>query len=138
MSKKSIHAAAGEYLVLGELLRRGRMAFLAQGPTQIGWDIIIVPDSEQCDHNKKIQIKTIDWPCRNAVQINLNNNFDFLVVVLLNREDRMSRFLICTKEDIEPHLSPENSCRGDKNRTLNITKDRLTALCTYEDNWDLL
>ena len=136
---RSIHAAAGEYLVLGELLKREKMAFLAQGPTQIGWDIVIVADHNQCGQNKKIQVKTIDWPNRGAVQINMSNDFDSLVIVLLDKEKPRSRFLIFDKRDIEGHLSEENQHRTDPNRTMTISDQKLDELKDqHEDNWDLL
>ena len=137
-NRRSIHAAAGEYLVLGELLKRGKEAYLAQGPTQKGWDVIITADSEQCSQNKRIQVKTIDWPTRRPVQINPSNGFDFLVVVLLNKANQRSRFLIFDKEDIEPYLSKKNPKRI--NRTMNISNRRLSQLSGggFEDNWNLL
>lgn len=134
----TIHAAAGEYLVLGELLKRGKEAFLAQGPTQKGWDIIIVSNSEQCNQNRKIQVKTIDWPERDSVQINQSRDFDFLVIVLLDKAKQRSRFLILDKENIEQYLSKENPCRTDRNRTMNINNKKLEQLHGFEDNWDLL
>ena len=134
----TINAAAGEYLVLGELLKRGKEAFLAQGPTQKGWDIIIVSNSEQCNQNRKIQVKTIDWPERDSVQINQSRDFDFLVIVLLDKAKQRSRFLILDKENIEQYLSKENPCRTDRNRTMNINNKKLEQLHGFEDNWDLL
>ena len=136
---QSIHAAAGEYLVLGELLKRDKMAFLAQGPTQRGWDIVIVADHKQCGRDKKIQVKTIDWPHpnRRAVQINMSSDFDSLVVVLLNKDEPRSRFLIFDKKDIEEHLSKENSPR--QNRTMTISDRKFNQLKDqYEDEWSLL
>ena len=137
---RSIHAAAGEYLVLGELLKLEKMAFLAQGPTQIGWDIVIVADHNQCGQNKKIQVKTIDWPNRKAVQINMSNDFDSLVIVLLDKGKQKSRFLIFyEKQDIEGHLSEENPSRTDPNRTMYISDQKLDELKDqHEDKWDLL
>lgn len=134
----SIHAAAGEYLVLGELLKRGKEAYLAQGPTQKGWDIIIAADSEQCIQNKRIQVKTIDWPNRYTVQINLSSGFDFLVVVLLDKANQRSRFLIFDEESIEQYLSEENPDRQDRNRTMTISRQNCNELSQYEDSWNLL
>ena len=134
---RSIHAAAGEYLVLGELLKREKMAFLAQGPTQRGWDIVIVADHKQCGQDKKIQVKTIDWPNWRAVQINMSSDFDALVIVLLNRNQNRSRFLIFDKKDIEEHLSEKKLHRA--NRTMTISDQKFEELKDrYEDNWDSL
>ena len=67
MSKNAptLHAAAGEHLVLGELLRLGIEAYLAQGSTQPGWDIL----TRQNGAFKMVQVKTIDWPENRAVNI---------------------------------------------------------------------
>lgn len=127
-------AAAGEYLVLGQLLRNGVHAFLAQGPTEKGWDIVIEPSS------KKIQVKTISWPKKSAVNGNLTTGFDYLVVVLLNEEGKYPRYLIFKAIEVEKYLSKENHERKKKNmRTLTVGKtfDK-TELVNHEDRWDLL
>ena len=44
---RSTHGACGEHLVLGELLRKGIEAYLAQGRMQKGWDILVrFPDEK--------------------------------------------------------------------------------------------
>lgn len=40
--KQAFSGGAGEHLVLGEILKRGREAYLAHGKTQPGWDIAVV------------------------------------------------------------------------------------------------
>ena len=41
---KSVKCAIGESLVLAELLKREHEAYIAHGPTQQGWDIVLVKD----------------------------------------------------------------------------------------------
>lgn len=127
-------AAAGEYLVLGQLLRKRIPAFLAQGPTQKGWDIVIDTSF------RKIQVKTISWPERTAVNGNLTDGFDFLVVVLLNEEGRDPRYLIFKSTEVENYLSKPNPARKQQHkRTLTIGKNfDKTELAKHEDKWDLL
>lgn len=57
-NNSSVSAAVGEYLVLGELLKRNIEAYLAHGEIQKGWDIVIVTN----ESTKRVQVKTIDWP----------------------------------------------------------------------------
>jgi hypothetical protein len=129
----SISAAIGEYLTLGELLKRGVEAYLAHGETQKGWDIVIVSDTTHA----RVQVKTIDWPTKNAVNGNLTEGFDFLVVVLLDRGKPRSRFFVFSLADIEPLLSTENIARTDGKRTLTMSGTAINSnLKKYEDNWD--
>ena len=111
MSKNAptLHAAAGEHLVLGELLRHGIEAYLAQGSTQPGWDIL----TRQNGAFKMVQVKTIDWPGNAAVnispstvrdkhhaQFDQTQCFDVMVVVLLCKNMPRSRFLFLTPEEV--------------------------------------
>jgi hypothetical protein len=54
----SVKCAIGESLTLAELLKRGHEAYIAHGPTQKGWDIVLVSG----DEIRRVQIKTIGWP----------------------------------------------------------------------------
>ena len=142
---RTLHAAAGEHLVLGELLRRGIEAYLAQGPTQPGWDIL----TRRNGAFQKVQVKTIDWPAQGTVTIPsstiMGNHraqsdqtqcFDVMVVVLLCKEESRSRFLFLTPKEVRNQCAePEN--RNDNNRSMTIRKD-LGAFAQYEDKWDKL
>ena len=124
--------------MLGELLKRSNMAFLAQGPTQRGWDIIVI---DKCNRQfKKIQVKAIDWPCskNNAINLTTPLEFDYLVIVVLQRNVQRSQFLILTKEDAERYLSKKNNERKDKKQTITISNKRLKDLKTKKDNWKIL
>lgn len=134
----SYSAAAGEHLVLGQLLRLRVSAYLAQGPTQKGWDIIFKLGSDL----KTIQVKTIGWPQEKAVNGNFLSGFDFLVVVLLDRDKTHPRYLVFAAADVEQHLSKENPERKVKGkRTLTVSSHKLGtdgSLSAYENNWEIL
>ena len=146
MSKnaRTLHAAAGEHLVLGELLRLDIEAYLAQGPTQSGWDIL----ARQNGALKKVQVKTVSWPEKGAVNISpptvLGGNdarcdttqcFDVMVVVLLCKKEPRSRFLVLTPQDVRNRWTRPKKKRKDKKWTMTIPKE-LDEFAQYEDKWD--
>ncbi len=134
-NNRSVSAAIGEYLVIGELLKRDAEAYLAHGETQKGWDLVLVHKSGL----KRVQIKTIDWPNKLAVNGNLTNGFDFLVVVLLDRKNQRSRFFVFQVNDLEPIISAHNEERLGGKRTLTMSKKSIAShLAEYEDNWSIL
>ncbi|MFC7418360.1 hypothetical protein ACFQNF_00510 [Iodobacter arcticus] len=121
---KSSSCASGEYLVLGEMLRRGYECYLANGPTQNGWDIVVLNEHGA---NIRIQVKTIDWPEKNAINGKLDHGFDILIAVLLQRNMPQAKYVIASLDEIEPYLSAvstdESTNRGKnggKERTLNL------------------
>lgn len=131
----SVSAAIGEYLTLGELLKRGAEAYLAHGETQKGWDAVIVKDGI----NKRVQVKTINWPKQQAVNGNLTSDFDYLVVVLIDNDNPRSRFFIFDVTDMDSLISAPNPNRKDKKRTLTMSKSAISSILkNYEDNWDIL
>jgi len=135
IGNKSVSAAIGEYLVLGELLKRGSEAYLAHGETQKGWDAVII----QGDHSKRVQVKTIDWPKQMAVNGNLTEGFDFLVVVLLDRLNPRSRFFVFPVCDLNDLLSAPNLNRVGGKRTLTMSNKAIkSVLKDYEDKWQVL
>lgn len=82
MLDKNISGVCGEYYVLSQLLRKGYEAYLAQGSTHKGWDIIVFFNKTI----KKVQVKTLQWEDSKVVQGNFKDkDFDFLVIVTLNR-----------------------------------------------------
>jgi len=135
VNNRSVSAAIGEYLVLGELLKRGSEAYLAHGETQKGWDAVIVHDKK----SKRVQVKTIDWPKQRAVNGTLTEGFDFLTVVLLDREKPRSRFFVFPVEDLDTLLSSPNAERLGGKRTLTMSNKSIdSSLKKYEDNWKIL
>jgi len=134
--KQAFSGGAGEHLVLGEILKRGREAYLAHGKTQPGWDIAVVnPGGTPL----RVQVKAINWPIDCAVNGRFEDGFDVLVVVLLNRESQ-SLFLIIPHGKLEPHLSRPNASRSGGKRTLTVGKNYATHpskdLKQFEGAWD--
>lgn len=131
---RSVSAATGEYLALGEMLKRGIEAYLAHGQTQKGWDIVVLSASHEV---KRIQVKTIDWPSKRAVNGNFIDGFDFLVVVLLNRESPRSQFLVFPVADLNALISAPSETRKNKARTLTISNTAMeNSLKKYKDQWE--
>lgn len=134
-NNRSVSAAIGEHLALGELLKRGAEAYLAHGETQKGWDVVIVKGHGA----KRVQVKTINWPKQHTVNGKLTDGFDFLVVVLLDRSNPRSRFFVFPVELLAAHLSAININRKSGNRTITMSKKSMAgALEKYEDNWSVL
>jgi len=138
LTKQSLSGAAGEHLVLGELLRKKHEAYLAHGKTQEGWDIVVLREN---GNNVRVQVKSIDWPNELAVNGKFEDGFDVLVVVLLNC-DNLPRFLIIPQNQLEPLISAVNSARDGNQRTLTVGKNFATHttknLIQYENMWQYI
>lgn len=134
-NNRSVSAAIGEYLVLGELLKRNVEAYLAHGETQKGWDVVIVTN----ESTKRVQVKTIDWPKQLAVNGNFADGFDFLVVVLLDRSNPRSRFFVFAHGELDALLSAPNERRAGGKRTLTMSQKSMDSrVKSHEDNWTIL
>ena len=134
-NNRSVSAAIGEYLVLGELLKRNVEAYLAHGETQKGWDVVVVTN----ESTKRVQVKTIDWPKQPAVNGNFAGGFDYLVVVLLDRLNPRSRFFVFAHGELEPLLSAPNEKRAGGKRTLTMSQRSMDSrVKSHEDNWSAL
>lgn len=87
----------------------------------------------------RVQVKTIDWPKQLAVNGTLTQGFDYLAVVLLDRQNPRSRFFVFAAADLPPILSPPNEARPGGKRTLTMSKKSMSAqLKAYEDAWHKL
>lgn len=134
-NNRSVSAAIGEYLVLGELLKRNHEAYLAHGETQKGWDVVVIDQ----DAIHRVQVKTIDWPNQLAVNGTLTQGFDYLVVVLLDRQKPRSRFFVFAAADLPLLLSAPNKARAGGKRTLTMSQKSMAGqLEAYEDAWGKL
>lgn len=133
ISDASKTAAAGEYLVLGELLRNRKEAYLAQGSVQPDWDIICIENNNII----RIQVKTIDWPNQTAVNIDDRSKYDRIVVVLLDREETAPTYYIFSKDEIDLFLSKKNPSRKTHKRTITFGKNAKSKYCKYQSNWAL-
>lgn len=134
-NNRSVSAAIGEYLVLGELLKRNIEAYLAHGETQKGWDVVLVTNQS----TKRIQVKTIDWPSQLAVNGSFAGGFDYLVVVLLDRPNPRSRFFVFEHSELDLFLSAPNELRAGGKRTLTMSQKSMDSrVKRHEDNWKVL
>lgn len=134
-NNRSVSAAIGEYLVLGELLKRNIEACLAHGETQKGRDVVIVTN----ESTRRVQVKTIDWPNQLAVNGNFSDGFDYLVVVLLDQQNPRSRFFVFKHEELDDLLSAPNENRAGGKRTLTMSQKAMDSrVKTHEDNWKVL
>lgn len=134
-NNRSVSAAIGEHLVLGELLKRNIEAYLAHGATQKGWDIVLCTN----EGTQRVQVKTIDWPRQMAVNGKFEEGFDFLVVVLLDRQNPRSRFFVFERERLDTLLSKLNEKRLNGSRTLTMSEIGIESkMKNDEDNWDIL
>lgn len=137
---KSVTCAIGEYLALAELLKRGHEAFIAQGPTQKGWDVAVIQKDRESEKVIRVQVKAIDWPKNNRRTVTLSNSlaFDYLIVVLLDLEQEHSRYLILAKSEIDALASTENPDRNNKSRSWYIAKDfsESDAVGIHENKWE--
>ncbi|MBM3576039.1 MAG: hypothetical protein FJX39_10070 [Alphaproteobacteria bacterium] len=137
---KSVTCAIGEYLALAELLKRGHEAFIAQGPTQKGWDVAIIRTHGESERVIRVQVKTIDWPKNNRRTVTVSNAlaFDYLIVVLLDLVKAHSRYLILSKSEINDLASAENPDRDGKSRSWYIAKDftESDAVGVHENKWE--
>ena len=123
--------ASGEYLVLGELLRQGQEAYLAQGLVQPHWDIICI-DNEKIF---RVQVKTIDWPNQTAVNVSEDSIYDYIIVVLLDRSEAYSVFFVFKKNEFDEFLSKKNPLRKSKKRTVSFNKNAKVIFKEYERRW---
>lgn len=137
--------AAGEHLVLGELLRRGQEAYLAQGAKQKHWDIVVIQTDKSI---LRISVKSCAWPLRTAIQIYFEDSkdsekhFDVLVIVLLNVENPQSnpaRHLIIPHATVGSLLCNRSEKREDNKTTISIGKnfaEKRPELLACESKWE--
>jgi len=137
---KSVTCAIGEYLVLAELLKCGHEAFIAQGPTQKGWDVAVIRKDGESEKVIRVQVKAVDWPRNNRRTVTLSNTmaFDYLIVVLLDLGRAHSRYLILSKSEIDALASAESPDRNNKSRSWYIAKDftESDAVGVHENKWE--
>lgn len=129
---KSVIAAIGEYGVLVELLQRGYNAYLAHGPTNKGWDILI----EKKNVFIKVQVKTTTKKTITISPSSMEDS-DYTIIVLLEIPSQMdiqsnNRYLILSKEEVKKNVSQDMKKRNDKNRTIYVNK---MLEDTYIDKW---
>jgi hypothetical protein len=123
---------AGEYFVMGELLRRGFDAQLADRNTR-GYDILTGLEEDVA--LKKIQVKTVraqPWYVKLA-SFEGNRLDEFTIYVLLGdtRARSAVRFFITQNRDVAHQLQRQANWRDNGFMSL-------TAVSQFEDRWDKL
>ena len=121
---------AGEYLVMGELLRRGFDAQLADRNTK-GYDVLAGLENAAM---KRVQVKTVRLPPWFVRRNSFENSPDQITIyVWLGREtsERSPRFFIVRNRDVENAVHYPNGWA--ENGFL-----RLKAIENYENNWLLI
>jgi len=123
---------AGEYFVMGELLRRGFDAQLADRNTK-GYDVL--PGSAEKAHLRKVQVKTVraqPWYVKTA-DFRGERLDQATVYVLLGAEDckKPVRFFIAKNRDLAERVHRPSGWK--ENGFMPIK-----AVQQYENRWDLL
>jgi len=127
---------AGEYFVMGELLRRGFDAQLADRNTK-GYDILVArPEADAEFH--RVQVKTVraqPWYVKQASFKDGPLLDQITVYVLLGREDAKSqiRYFIAPNRDVAGRVHVPATGTWQNNAFM-----PLKAIEDYEDCWDLL
>lgn len=102
---RSVNGAVGEHLALAELLKREFEAYLANGTTQLGFDITVILDSKP----KYIQVKGLG-SSNDSVKMSKGNvtdrKFDYMIIVKFESGDYNSTslkndFYILTLQEVD-------------------------------------
>ncbi len=122
---------AGEYLVMGELLRRGFDAQLADRNTK-GYDLLAGPHDA---HLKRVQVKTVraqPWYISRSSFADAQRD-QITIYVLLGAEkgDKPVRFFIAKNRELARHAHYPDGWRQHGFMSLKAVQD-------FEDQWDSL
>ena len=125
---------AGEYFVMGELLRRGYDAQLADRNTK-GYDLLVGRPGDGRDM-RRVQVKTVrggPWYVRVAAYTDLADQVT--VYVIIGKEDCRTpvRYFIARNGDVAVHVTQPNSPKWTANGFVN-----LLAVKDFENKWELL
>ena len=122
---------AGEYFVMGELLRRGYDAQLADRNTK-GYDVVVgLPDKPL----QRVQVKTVraqPWYVKTASFKGVFQ-YQITIYVLLGKEDGRNpvRYFITRNRDLAAHVSTTPNWKETAFMLLKSVKN-------YENRWDIL
>lgn len=125
---------AGEYFVMGELLRRGYDAQLADRNTK-GYDLLVGRDGDAT--LRKVQVKSVrggPWYVRVADYKELRDQVT--VYVIIGKENDCSkpvRYFIARNASVADRVTQPKSGNWIKNGFIN-----LAALREFEDQWKLM
>lgn len=121
---------AGEYLVMGELLRRGFDAQLADRNTK-GYDLVAGPQDKDL---RRVQVKTVRLPPwfvrHSSFEGELLDQITVYVMLGPESSERPVRFFIARNQDVAEHAHhPEG---WSENGFM-----KLKAVESYENNWKI-
>ncbi len=126
---------AGEYLVMGELLRRGFHAQLADRNTQ-GYDLLVGREGDQ--HLRTVQVKTVriqPWFIRVSDFIDRPNQPTIYVLLGPEKSAVPARFFIAINRTLAGKFHHPADWKKKNN---NSGFMKLEVLKTFEDKWDEL
>lgn len=148
MSDKILRGVAGEYLVAGELSKKGIIASITLRNTK-GMDILA--SNSDASKSVGIQVKTTIYPRTNYPSWILNEKAEtyfsdtlFYIFVLLKQGDERPDFYIVPSKDVADHTKNTHQAWIDKGkekgREYNTTS--LRKFCDpdrqFLERWDLL
>lgn len=125
---------AGEYFVMGELLRRGYDAQLADRNTK-GYDLLVGRDGDGQDM-RRVQVKSVrggPWYVRVADFKEMPNQVTVYVLVGKEACKKPVRYFIVRNRDVAKKIHVPNSEKWKTNGFIN-----LPAVKDFEGRWDLL
>lgn len=121
----------GEHLVLANLLRKGKEAYLAIKLNQEDYDITVVLN-ESCV--KRVQVKATDLHNKstNNSITGTEKDYDYLALVIIDKD--MHRVFILTKDEVSRERG--NSKKLGVSQIKSGTPVVKDSLVQYEDKWD--
>lgn len=132
---KSVNGAVGEHLVLAELLKRGFEAYLANGTTQLGFDIAVILDSGP----KYVQVKGLG-SSNNSVKVSKSSvhdeKFDYMIIVKFERGGCRSihlknEYYVLSLKEVSKILKNKKSTEPN---SFTISKGEY-QLSNYQNKW---
>lgn len=122
---------AGEYFVMGELLRRGFDAQLADRNTK-DYDILVGLPTDKV--LKKLQVKTVrsaPWYIKTASYSDeLANQLTIFVLLGDEKAQKQVRYFITRNSDVASHIHQPQNWKNNGFMPLDALKE-------YEDRWDI-
>jgi hypothetical protein len=123
---------AGEYFVMGELLRRGYDAQLADRNTK-GYDLLVGRPEDKA--LRKVQVKTVRGGAWYVSAASFESDLldQVTIYVLLGKEDgrKQVRYFITRNRELARHVSRQSGWTA-------TAFMRLKSVEKYEDRWNIL
>ncbi|WP_336663583.1 hypothetical protein [Kurthia gibsonii] len=148
-NKKIDTGTIGEYYTLCELWRNGFNAIKSDSPLENGWDILVLNDNSDTI-KYRLQVKCLNWEVKEGtsrtVNVDIEKNFNFLVLVILNKEEDYQLFVIPKAKLRAKRQGERNQLFGKKDNCLLCSKknlsietlkrqDRWEKFCKYKNDW---